>query len=477
MDPLKNKIPSKIDTIHLLAVCGTGMAALAVMLRDLGYRVSGSDQNVYPPMSTFLADHGISIRQGYKPAHLDSHLDLVIVGNAISRDNPEAMRLAELGLHYCSMPQAVNHFLAKGKKALVVTGTHGKTTTSSLLAWILYKAGRDPSFIIGGILHNFKSNHRLGGGDFVVIEGDEYDTAFFDKGPKFLHYRPHTAILTSVEFDHADIFTDLNHVTAAFDQFLNGVPDHCRVFAFDGDKNIAALTTAVTGNRPAMVRKYGCQPDSMWRLGSARIENGWTDFDIFKREKHFGKFRTRLPGRHNLLNTLAAVAVADRIGLTASEIAGALETFTGIRRRQEVRGIKRDITVIDDFAHHPTAVLETVAAIRSHYPAGRLIAVFEPRTNTSMRNVFQKTYATVFDPADIICIRTPSMIQKVPTAERFSSKKLVSDLIHRKKDAHHFENTDQIISYLIDIAMAGDVILVMSNGGFDNIHQRLLDRL
>ncbi len=473
MDSLKNKIPSKIDTIHLLAICGTGMAALAVMLKDLGYQVSGSDQNVYPPMSTFLADHGILIRQGYKAAHLDSHPDLVIVGNAISRDNPEALRLAELGLHYCSMPQAVNHFLARGKKALVITGTHGKTTTSSLLAWILYKAEKDPSFIIGGILQNFNSNHRLGGGDYVVIEGDEYDTAFFDKGPKFLHYRPHTAIITSVEFDHADIFTDLDHVINAFDQFLNKAPDHSRVFVFDGDKNVAA----VTSGRQAIVRKYGFQPDSAWRAGPAHIQNGWTTFDIFKKEDHFGRFRIRMPGRHNRLNTLAAVAAADRIGLTASEIAGALETFAGIRRRQEVRGIKHDITVIDDFAHHPTAVSETVSAIRNHYPAGRLIAVFEPRTNTSMRDVFQKTYATVFDPADIVCIRNPSMIHKVPRTQRFSSEKLVNDLIHRGKDAHYFKNTDEIISYLIDTAIAGDVILVMSNGGFDNIHQRLLDQL
>jgi UDP-N-acetylmuramate: L-alanyl-gamma-D-glutamyl-meso-diaminopimelate ligase len=473
MDPQKNKIPPKIDTIHLMAVCGTGMGALAVMLKDLGYRVSGSDQNVYPPMSTFLTDHGISINKGYRPAHLDFRPDLVIVGNAVTRDNPEAVRLAELGLFYCSMPQAVNHFLARNKKALVVTGTHGKTTTSSLLAWMLYQAGLDPSFIIGGILQNFNSNHRLGNGDFVVIEGDEYDTAFFDKGPKFLHYRPHTAILTSVEFDHADIFTDLNHIIDMFDQFLNGVPEHCRVFAFDGDKNVASLAE----NRPALVKKYGVQVDSMWRLGSAHVENGWTTFDIFKDKTHFGKFRIQLPGRHNMLNTLAAVAVADRIGLAAPEMVAALETFAGIRRRQEVRGVKRGITVIDDFAHHPTAVSETIAAIRSHYPSGRLIAVFEPRTNTSMRNVFQDEYATVFDRADIICIRMPSMLHKVPPDQRFSSKKLVEDLVGRKKKAHYFTDTEKIVSYLINIAIAEDIILIMSNGGFDNIHKQLLDRL
>jgi len=473
MDPLKNKIPSDVNTIHLIAVCGTGMAALAVMLKDLGFQVSGSDQNVYPPMSTFLTDHGIAIAEGFRPAYLDACPDLVIVGNAVSRDNPEAMRLSELGLNYCSMPQAVNHFLARDKKALVITGTHGKTTTASLLAWILFHAGRDPSFIIGGILKNFKSNHRLGQGDFVVIEGDEYDTAFFDKGPKFLHYRPHTAVLTSVEFDHADIFADLNHVIRTFDRLLSGLPDTCRVFAFDGDPNVATLTNT----RPDLVKTYGYGPDALWRPGIERREGHWTIFDIFRAGKLFGTFRTRLPGRHNRLNTLAAVAVADRIGLTAPEIAAGLATFTGIRRRQEIRGVKRDITVIDDFAHHPTAVLETIAAIRSQYPAGRLIAVFEPRTNTSMRNVFQKKYATVFDQADIICIRTPSMRHKVPADQRLSSENLVADLVRRKKAARHFDDTETIISYLTDIAAADDVILIMSNGGFDNIHARLLDQL
>ena len=342
MDPNKNQIPTNVKTIHLIAICGTGMAALAVMLKDLGYQVTGSDRNVYPPMSTFLIDHGISIITEFDSTNLDRHPDLVIVGNAITRDNPEAVRLAELGLFYCSMPQAVNHFLANNKKTLVVTGTHGKTTTSSLLAWLLYAAGLDPSFMIGGILQNFNSNHRLGHGEFVVIEGDEYDTAFFDKGPKFLHYRPHSAIITGVEFDHADIFTDLSHVMDAFGRFLNGLPDHCQVFAFDGDKNTARLIET----RPAIVKKYGLQPGSAWRLGSTAIENGWNNFEILKGPSVFGRFRIRMTGRHNLLNTLAAVAVADRLGITPTVIADALESFTGIRRRQEVRGIKNNITVI-----------------------------------------------------------------------------------------------------------------------------------
>ena len=473
MDPNKNQIPSNVKTIHLIAVCGTGMGALAVMLKDLGYQVTGSDRNIYPPMSTFLIDHGIAIIEGFDPANLDKPPDLVIVGNVITRDNPEAMGVAELGLYYCSMPQAVNHFLTHNKKALVVAGTHGKTTTSSLLAWLLYAAGLDPSFMIGGILQNFSSNHRLGNGEFVVIEGDEYDTAFFDKGPNYLHYRPHTAIITGVEFDHADIFIDLDHVISAFRRFLERMPNHCQVFAFDGDEN----TTRLIDARPTIVKKYGLQTDSAWHLGSTTIENGWNDFEIFKGTSLFGRFRTRMAGRHNLLNTLAAVAVADHLGIRPTVIANALCTFTGIRRRQEVRGIKNNITVIDDFAHHPTAVAETTAAIRGHYPKGRLIAVFEPRTNTSMRNIFQKVYSEVFDSADIICIRTPSLLHKVPSNQQFSSQKLVNDLIHRKKDAHHFSTTDKIIDYIVNIAASGDVVLVMSNGGFDNIHDRLLKRL
>jgi len=473
MDPNKNQIPQNVKTIHLIAICGTGMAALAVMLKDLGYQVTGSDRNVYPPMSTFLIDHRIPVIEGFDSANLDGHPDLVIVGNAITRDNPEAVRLDELDLFYCSMPQAVNHFLANNKKALIVTGTHGKTTTSSLLAWLLYAAGLDPSFMIGGILQNFNSNHRLGSGEFVVIEGDEYDTAFFDKGPKFLHYRPHSAIITGVEFDHADIFTDLSHVMDAFGRFLNGLPDHCQVFAFDGDKNTARFIET----RPAIVKKYGLQPGSVWRLGSTAIENGWNNFEVFKGSSVFGRFRIRMAGRHNLLNTLAAVAVADQLGITPTVIADALERFAGIRRRQEVRGIKNNITVIDDFAHHPTAVAETIGAIRSHYPAGRLLAVFEPRTHTSMRSVFQKTYSEVFDSADIICIRAPSLLHKVPPDQQFSSQKLVDDLIRRKKDAHHFSTTGKIIDYLVGTAASGDIVLVMSNGGFDNIHERLLKRL
>ncbi len=463
-------IPSKISSIHLIAVCGTAMGAVAAMLKDMGFEVTGSDSGVYPPMSDFLADKGIDIKDGFSADNLAHKPDLVIVGNAVRRDNPQAQEMFRLDLNYCSMPQAINHFLVNGKKALVVTGTHGKTTTSSLLSWILYEAGLDPSFMIGGILKNFNSNYRIGNGDFVVLEGDEYDTAFFDKGAKFLHYEPFMAILTSVEFDHADIFKDLAHVKTVFERFISGMSPKSALFAFDNDDNITELIQA---QKCRMIR-YGKQQDSVWQLGSFSPQPPITNFEIVKSGKLFGKFRTKLVGEHNLLNATAAIGIADSIGISPEIIARALESFDGVKRRQEVRGQVRGITVMDDFAHHPTAVKETIRAVKPFYPNGRLIAVFEPRTNTSMRQVFQDVYPHSFDEADMICIRKPSRLDKVPESERFSSEKLVVDLKSRGKSAYHFSDTESVIEFLLKHAEAGDVILIMSNGGFDNIHDRLL---
>ena len=375
---------------------------------------------------------------------------LVLVGNAVAKDNPEVVGMDQMGLEFCSMPQAVNRFIASGKKPLVITGTHGKTTTSSILAWILYEAGMDPTFMIGGILKNFESNYRLGSGEHMVIEGDEYDTAFFDKGAKFLHYDPSVAILTGVEFDHADIFRDIQHVKQAFDAFITGISPQHTLVAFDDDNNVSDL---VHGKSCQMI-KYGRNADSVWRLGSVSIQQPWTYFDVLKHDTIFGNFKTRLVGEHNLLN--------------------AFESFEGIKRRQEVRGEKSGITVMDDFAHHPTAVRETLRAVKPFYPNGRLIAVFEPRTNSSMRSIFQNIYPLSFDGADIVCIRQPSLLDKIPQKERFSSQQLVDDLKRQGKDAHFFPDTDEIIDFLVSKATSGDLVLVMSNGGFDNIHERLL---
>jgi len=466
----RNRIPEHVQTIHLIAICGTAMGALACMLKDMGFDVTGSDQKVYPPMSTYLKERGIRIADGFNGENLAHGPDLVVVGNAVTRDNPEAVKMREMNLNYCSMPQALNRFAAKGKKALVVTGTHGKTTTSAILAWILYCAGRDPSFMVGGILQNFRSNYRLGSGGYIVFEGDEYDTAFFDKGPKFLHFAPDVAVLTSIEFDHADIFRDLDHVNQAFKRFVAAMAPSATLIAFDADRNIDELV----GIGRCRVERYGRRKGSIWQLGQVSIKPPWTVFEVLKAGSRYGTFRTRLMGEHNLLNALSVIGVADRLSVPVSVIGKAFEGFKGVKRRQEVRGIKNGITVMDDFAHHPTAVRETIRAVRPFYPDGRLVAVFEPRTNTSMRGVFQEIYPVSFEQADVVCIRKPPLLSKIPKSERFSSEKLVDDLKARGKDAHFFPDTESIIQFLVDTAKSGDVILVMSNGGFDNIHERLL---
>ncbi len=473
MDVNKNRIGESVQTIHLIAVCGTGMGALACMLRDLGFEVTGSDQKVYPPMSTFLEQKGIRIMNGYRAENVNDGPDLVVVGNVISRDNPEVMKVHQMGLPFCSMPQAVNHFVARGKETLLVSGTHGKTTTASILAWMLHEAGHDPSFMIGGILKNFDSNYRLGNGPYFVIEGDEYDTAFFDKVPKFFHYDPQIAVTTSVEFDHADIFNDLDHVKEAFARFLSGLAGSSLLLAFDGDKNVDELI----GGCNCRIERYGNKKDSPWQLGDISVDPPWTAFEVMKNTGLFANFKTRRFGEHNLLNALAVIAIADHLNIPLPVIASALESFKGIKRRQEIRGQKRRITVMDDFAHHPTAVRETIRAVKSISTNGRLIAVFEPRTATSMRSFFQNEYAHSFDMADIICIRKPPPVRKIPDGEKFSSEQLVTDLNERGQEAYFFPDTDAIIEFIVSNARPADLVLIMSNGGFDNIHLRLLDSL
>jgi len=468
-----NRIPVDVRRIHLIAACGTGMAALAAALKELGFDVGGSDRNVYPPMSTFLAEKGIPVHNGFRPENLTPPPDLVVVGNAVSRDNPEVQQMIAAGLNFCSMPQAVNHFLLADRRAIVVTGTHGKTTTAALMSWMLHTAGLDPGFFIGGILRDFDSNYRLGSGSLMVFEGDEYDTAFFDKGPKFLHYRPAIAVLTSIEFDHADIFRDLDHIRSAFDAFLEKIPPQSLLLAFDGDRNVAGLISG----RPFRIQTCGRHDGAFWQLADIAIDPPWTRFRVASQGRPYATFRTRMMGEHNLKNALAVIAAAHDRGVPLPAVQKALETFGGVRRRQEIRGVKRGVTVIDDFAHHPTAVRETLRAVKPFAAPGRLIAVFEPRTNTSMRAIFQDVYPGAFDAADLVCVRQPPLLKKIPSDQRFSSAQLVEDLKKRGKEADYFTDTDGIIAFLSKEAVAGDVILIMSNGGFDNIHTRLLDRL
>ena len=473
IDPNKNRIPDDVKSIHLIAVCGTAMAALACMLKELGYAVTGSDRNVYPPMSDLLAKNQIPVAQGFAAENLDHRPDLVVVGNAVSKDNAEVVRLAETGLAYCSMPQAIQHFAAKDREVLLVCGTHGKTTTSSLLAWMLYSAGLDPSFVIGGVVKDFGGNYRLGAGPHMVIEGDEYDTAFFDKRSKFFHYNPTVTILTGVEFDHADIFADFGAVRKTFDKFIGGLLPESLLLAFDSDPVVRDLVK----DRACSVKMYGNRDDSAWRLGKVTLQPPASVVEMMCGDAVFGAFETRLIGRYNLLNALAATAAAHSVGVPAEESKKALATFSGVRRRQEVRGVVRGVTVMDDFAHHPTAVAATIAGVRPFYPEGRLIAVFEPRTNTSMRNVFQQDYAKAFDLADMVCVSRVPLPEKVPGGMRFSSQQPADDLIKRGKEAYRFDGADAIVDFLKDRSAAGDVVLVMSNGGFDNIHEKLLKGL
>jgi UDP-N-acetylmuramate: L-alanyl-gamma-D-glutamyl-meso-diaminopimelate ligase len=472
MDPARNRIPEHVQTIHLMAVCGTAMGAVAVMLKELGYTVTGSDENTYPPMSTFLTLKGVLISEGFNAKNLAYHPDLVIVGNAISRDNPEAVYLARTGLNYCSMPQAVSHFIIKNKEVLLVTGTHGKTSTASLLAWVLHHLGYDPSYLIGGILNNFDSNFRLGKGPYVVLEGDEYDTAFFDKGPKFLHYDAATTILTGIEFDHADIYRDLTHVKETFKGKIARLKASETLIAYDTDPNIDAVIDATQ----AMVQRYGEKKSSMWHMQNRKIDGFGMSFDLIFKNQFMGRYHSPLPGNHNLTNTLAVIAAVASVGIDIRLMNPALTSFKGVKRRQEIRGVAKGITIVDDFAHHPTAVTATIEALKPH-ASNRLVAVFEPRTHSSMRKVFQDAYARAFDAADLVLIRKPSALEKVPPDERMSAKKLVKQLIKRGSLTRYFETTEEIIDFVVREGRSGDLVLIMSNGGFDNIHQRLIDRL
>ncbi len=470
LDPSLNVFPEKIAHIHLMGICGTGVGALAGMLQDAGFRVTGSDQQVYPPMSDFLADSGIEVFTGYSAANLEPCPDLVVVGNVITRQNPEALALAELAVPYVSMPQALAHFFITNHNSIVVAGTHGKTTTSSILATVLDKAGLEPGFMIGGLVKAFGRNFNIGHGPHFVVEGDEYDTAFFDKGPKFLHYHPAIAIITSIEFDHADIYADLEAVKKSFRRLVQIMPpEGCLVVHIDDP-----VVREIVGDANCRVIGYGQAVGSDWQLSAVRVGARATSFRVLKGGAFFGEFENTLPGIHNALNSLAVIAVLDGLGLAAETIRLGLSSFAGVKRRQEIRGVEGGVTVIDDFAHHPTAVRETLAALREAYRGQRLIAVFEPRTNSSRRRIFQNAYPECFSAADLVLVKEPEPLLNIAAGERFSSAELVGALVAKGINSNYFPTTDEIIDFLLTNTSAGDVVAVLSNGGFDNIHSRLL---
>jgi UDP-N-acetylmuramate: L-alanyl-gamma-D-glutamyl-meso-diaminopimelate ligase len=473
LDPERNVVPDDPRHIHLIGICGTGMAALAGMLHQRGFKVTGSDANVYPPMSDFLAGAGIEVMEGYSAANLSRRPDLVVVGNVVRAVNPEAVELARQAIPYLSMPQTLARFFLEGKTPLVVTGTHGKTTTSSLLATTLHRTGSTPGFMIGGLVEAFGRNYHLGDGPYFVVEGDEYDTAFFNKVSKFQHYRPHGAILTSVEFDHADIFADLDSIKASFAEFIARLPVQ-GVLVAHGDDPVAA-ELAAAARCPVIF--YGTGSHCQWRLADLRARGLTSEFSVYHHDRMLGHCHLPMPGLHNSLNGLAVIALMAHLGFSFAAVTAGLSAFEGVKRRQQVRGQVRGVTVIDDFAHHPTAVRETLNALRLAWPANRLVAVFEPRTNSSRRSVFQQEYAGAFHRADLVCIREIIPLDTVPVEEQFSSNQLAADLRAQGIDAHAFVDTDAILGCLATTCREGDIVVILSNGGFDGIHERLLTQL
>ena len=469
------KLPAveSCKSIYMIAICGTGMSALAGLLKSAGHFVTGSDVNIYPPVSTLLKNYDIEVKPGYKAENIPNSVDLVIIGNAVSRDNQEVKAVMERGIPFTSFPDALGRFFLEGRQSLVVAGTHGKTTTSSLLAWILKGCGKEPGFLIGGWLKNFDSNYRLPKGEYFVTEGDEYDTAFFDKEPKFLHYRPKAAILTGIEFDHADIYQDLEQIKKGFKKFAELIPSEGFLLREDSGANIEESISEVQ----CKVETYGFSEKADWRVLEYSSENGRGSFLLSHREKPIGQFDLPMIGRHNAQNASGAIALALKLGLEASSIAKVLENFAGVKRRQEIVGGKNGVTVMDDFAHHPTAINLTLEAVRYAFPGCRIWAVFEPRSATSRRNVFQEQFSKCFQHADIVVIAELFAPENIPTDQRLDLNRLIEELKNFGKEAYLIPQVEDIIKYIVKKQRNGDVIMIMSSGGFSGIHRKLLNVL
>jgi UDP-N-acetylmuramate: L-alanyl-gamma-D-glutamyl-meso-diaminopimelate ligase len=470
-----NELPAKGSHIHLIAVCGVGMASLAGLLKARGYRVTGSDQNVYPPMSTYLAQAGIDVQLGFNTQHLANRPDLVIIGNAVSRGNPEAEAVLDGKIPYLSFPQALGKFLIGSRQSIVVTGTHGKTTTTALTAWVLKCAGLDPGFFVGGVPLNFGSGWDPGESDQVVLEGDEYDSAFFDKGPKFLHYRPQRVIITSVEFDHADIYRDLDHLKEAFQSLVRLIPASGILVACYDYSEVREVVKAGS----CRVVSYGDDESCDWTARNVRIEGRRSYFDPCFRKVCEGTVELGAIGRHNVKNALGVYVLARELGMDRSNLLEGFASFSGVKRRQEFKGEKRGILVVDDFAHHPTAVAETIKAVKDAFTGRRVWAVFEPRSNTSRRNIFEREFALALSLADRVIVSGLHQPDKIPEAERLSVER-VAESINRSnghEQAVVINGADNIAAHVTARASAGDIILVMSNGAFDGVQDKILSGL
>jgi UDP-N-acetylmuramate: L-alanyl-gamma-D-glutamyl-meso-diaminopimelate ligase len=458
--------------IHLIGICGTAMASLAGMLNERGFRVTGSDAAAYPPMSDFLGSLGIPVAQPFDAGNLRPRPDLVVVGNAISRGNLELETVLDERIPFCSLPQILHDEFLRDKEVIVVAGTHGKTTTTSMLSWIFHSAGKQPSFLIGGIAENFGSSFALGTGKHFILEGDEYDTAFFDKGPKFLHYFPDAVVLTSVEFDHADIYKDLDAVETAFKRLVNLVPRRGQIVAIDTGASVERCIAKAF----CPVERYGLQKGT-WQITNLRFEPARTSWEVLRDGQPWAAFDFALAGEYNVCNATAAAAMAAGCGIEVDEIQRALRTFRSVKRRLEVKAQTNGITIIDDFAHHPTAIAGTLTALRARYPGSRLWVILEPRSNTLRRNVFQNELANSLAIADEVVVAGVFKSDAIPPAERLDLMAVGAELQRRGKRARIISGAEGIVQVIAPELRSGDVVAILSNGGFDGIYEKLPARL
>ncbi|HZR63667.1 MAG TPA: UDP-N-acetylmuramate:L-alanyl-gamma-D-glutamyl-meso-diaminopimelate ligase [Terriglobales bacterium] len=459
--------------IHLIGICGTAMASLAGMLAERGFRVTGSDSAAYPPMSDFLESLGIPISQPFAAENLDPVPDLVVVGNAISRGNVELEHVLDQRIPFCSLPQLLHDEFLRGKEVLVVAGTHGKTTTTSMLAWIFEHAGTHPSFLIGGIAENFGRSFQLGEGKYFILEGDEYDTAFFDKGPKFLHYFPDSVILTSVEFDHADIYKDLEAVETSFKRLVNLVPRRGRILAFDSGESIERCIARAF----CPVERYGVSDRATWQVADLKLDPTRTSWKVLREGKPWAQFEFPLAGDYNVWNATAAAALAANYRIPVDVIATALKTFKSVKRRLEVKAEIDGITIIDDFAHHPTAIAVTLNALRARYRGRRLWAILEPRSNTLRRNVFQADLAKSLAIADEVILANVFRSESIPESERLDIAVVAKDIESLGRHARVIADVDSIVQLAAPEMRSGDVVAILSNGGFGGIYEKLPQQL
>lgn len=459
--------------IHMMGICGTAMASLAGLLKDRGFKVTGSDSNPYPPMSTQIEKLGISLLKGYSAKNLDPQPDFVIVGNVISANNEEAQEMVRRGIPYTSLPKAMGEFIIADRESIVVSGTHGKTTTTSLMSWAAERAGHSPGFLIGGVPKNFSLSFRNPKGPYFVIEGDEYDTAYFDKVPKFIHYKPRHVILTSVEFDHADIYKDLAAVKDAFARLMKMIPEDGTLIAQGEDQNIAELLPLC---RARNKYTYGFDKGD-FRAKVLECNERETRFEVTFQGQSLGEFSMELTGNYNVMNATSIIAMSQVLGFPMDRVRESLKSFEGVKRRQEILGEPGGVLLIEDFAHHPTAVRETVKAVQGKYKGRRVFSVFEPRSATSRRKIFQKDYVDAFSNCDEVLLAQAFDQSKIDSSDRFSVDELIADLKKNGRSAAAFDSADAIVADLKKRSKSGDVVLVMSNGGFDGIYQKLTKAL